>query len=166
MLYHPDIAVVFAFVFMEFLCIPVGTVFGARNSPSWWCIIAEIRAHLAACGDFSHIQPHLADRVELVLPPTIREKRAMVSAKADLCHNGVSSLQRGRLHQAMFVDDSAQAELCSTIRASIHASEQSAYTLLGHPGTNQRPSCLSEEKWRDTAHYVMEFLGLKFVLAP
>jgi hypothetical protein len=35
MLYHPDIAIVFAFVFQEFQCIPVGTVFGARNSPSW-----------------------------------------------------------------------------------------------------------------------------------
>jgi hypothetical protein len=161
MLYHPDIAIVFSFVFQEFLCIPVGTVFGARNSPSWWCIVAEVRAHLAACGDFSAVPYHLADRVELVLPPTLREQRLIVPAKADKCHNGVPSLQHGRLHQTMFVDDSAQAELRHNIRASIHASEQAAYALLGRPDENRRTSCLSEEKWRDIAHYLMEFLGFE-----
>lgn len=162
MLYHPDIAIVFAFVFQEFLCIPVGTVFGARNSPSWWCIVAEVRAHLAACGDFSDDPAlHLADRVELILPPTLREQRLLVCAKADRCHAGVPVSLLGRLHQATFVDDTAQAELRENIRASIHASEQAAYTLLGHPGDNRRPSCLSEEKWRDTASYLMDFLGFE-----
>jgi hypothetical protein len=61
----------------------------------------------------------------------------------------------------MFVDDSAQAELWELILPSIHASEQSAYTLLGHPNGDRRTSCLSEEKWRDIAHYTMEFLGFE-----
>jgi hypothetical protein len=61
----------------------------------------------------------------------------------------------------MFVDDSAQAELRQHIRVSIHTSEQSAYVLLGHPSANRRTSCLSEEKWRDQAHYMMEFLGFE-----
>jgi hypothetical protein len=74
MLYHPDLTIVFAFVFMEFLCIPEGSVFGARNSPSWWCLLVEVRSHLAACGDFSNTTPLLADRVRLVLPPTPREE--------------------------------------------------------------------------------------------
>jgi hypothetical protein len=161
MLYHPDLAIVFAFVFMEFLCIPVGSVFGARNSPSWWCLLAEVRAHLAACGDFSSTPPLLADRVRLVLPPTPREQHQIVAAVADRCHNGVPHLQADRYHQSMFVDDSAQAELRQRIRASIHNSEQSAYTILGHPGVNRRTSCLSAEKWRDTAHYAMEFLGFE-----
>ena len=61
----------------------------------------------------------------------------------------------------MFVDDGAQAELREMILPSIHASEHSAYTLLGHPDGDRRTSCLSAEKWRDTAHYTMEFLGFE-----
>jgi hypothetical protein len=61
----------------------------------------------------------------------------------------------------MFVVDSTQAELRQNIQASIHHSEQSVYTLLGHPGVNRWTSCLSAEKWRDTASYVMEFLGFE-----
>jgi hypothetical protein len=160
-LYHPDIGIVFAFVFQEFLCIPVGSVFGARNSPSWWCITAEVRAHLAACGDFSDTPLLLADRVELALPPTLREQRLIVPAQADRFHRGVPALQLGRPHQSTFVDDTAQAELRENIRSSIHASEQAAYVLLGRPGENRRPSCISEEKWRDTASPLMEFLGFE-----
>jgi hypothetical protein len=40
----------------------------------------------------------------------------------------------------MFVDDSAQAELREPILPSIHASEQSAYTLLGHPELSEKVS--------------------------
>jgi hypothetical protein len=161
MLYHPNLAIVFAFEFMEFLCIPIGTVFGARNSPSWWCILAEVRAHLVACGDFSANPRLLADRVDLVLPPTPKEVQAIMPARADCCHQGILELQQGRLHQSMFIDDSAQAELRQHICASIHASEQSAYTLLGHPSANHCTSCLLEEKWRDHANFLMEFLGFE-----
>jgi hypothetical protein len=38
LLYHPNVAIAFAYVFEEFLLlIPVGMTFGARSSPSWWC---------------------------------------------------------------------------------------------------------------------------------
>ena len=161
MLYHPDIAIVFAFVFAEFLCIPVGSVFGARNSPSWWCILAEVRAHLAACGDFSGTPPLLAARVELAPEPSPQEQLSIRQAQPDLCPQGVTACHAGRLHQSMFVDDSAQAELRARILSSIHASEQSASTLLGHPDGDRRTSCLSAEKWRDIAHYTMEFLGFE-----
>jgi hypothetical protein len=126
MLYHPDIAIVFAFVFAEFLCIPVGSVFGARNSPSWWCILAAIRAHFAACGDFSGKPPLLAARVELVPEPSPREQRRLKQAQPDPCHQGVPACPAGRHHQTMFVDDSAQAALREFILPSIHASEQSS----------------------------------------
>jgi hypothetical protein len=82
-MYHPDIGIVFGVVLMEFLCIPVGTIFGALYSPSWWCIVMEVRAHLAACGDFSDSPMHLADRVELALPPTEHERRGIIPAQAD-----------------------------------------------------------------------------------
>jgi len=49
-LYHPDIAIVFAYVFQRFLMIPVGMIFGSRNSPSWFCLFSELRAHMSAVG--------------------------------------------------------------------------------------------------------------------
>jgi hypothetical protein len=161
MLYHPDIAIVFAFVFGEFLCIPVGSVFGAQNSPSWWCILAELRAHLAACGDFSQTPLLLAAHVELAPELSPQERQCLRQAQPDLCPQGVSAVHSDRHHQSMFVDNSAQAELRARILSSIHASEQAAYILLGHPDATCRTSCLSTEKWRDIAHYTMEFLGLK-----
>jgi hypothetical protein len=160
-LYHPNIGIVFAFVFQEFLCIPVGSLFGARNSPSWWCITAKVRAHLTACGDFLDTPLLLANRVELALPPTLQEQRLIVPAQADRFHHGVPAFQLGRSHQSTLVDDTAQAELRENICSSIHASEQAAYVLLGRPGENRRPLCISEEKWRDTASSLMEFLGFK-----
>ena len=32
-LYHPDMAVVFAYIFLDFLIIPVDQVFGSRSAP-------------------------------------------------------------------------------------------------------------------------------------
>ena len=34
-LYHPDVAVLFAYVYSEYLIVPVGQVFGSRNAPSF-----------------------------------------------------------------------------------------------------------------------------------
>ena len=44
-LYHPDVAIVSGYVVMEFVIVPVGEIFGAKSSPSYWCVPAEIRAH-------------------------------------------------------------------------------------------------------------------------
>ncbi len=44
-LYHPDAGIMFASVFCEFLVIiPIGTIFGARNSPSFFTLPSELRA--------------------------------------------------------------------------------------------------------------------------
>jgi hypothetical protein len=47
MLYHPELAVVFAYVFQELLIVPVGNIFGSQNAPSWFTTPAEIGAHMA-----------------------------------------------------------------------------------------------------------------------
>ncbi len=47
-LYHPDAAILFASVFEEFLIVPIGTIFGARNSPSFFCLLSELRSHIAS----------------------------------------------------------------------------------------------------------------------
>ena len=48
-LYHPDVAVAFAYVFSDHLIVPVGQVFGSRNAPSFYCVLADLREVLAAC---------------------------------------------------------------------------------------------------------------------
>jgi hypothetical protein len=41
-LYHPDAGIIFAAVFCEFLIIPIGTIFGAHNSPSSFTLLSEL----------------------------------------------------------------------------------------------------------------------------
>jgi hypothetical protein len=47
-LYHPDMAIAFAYVYEDFLMIPVGEVFGSRLAPSFYCVLADVRQALAA----------------------------------------------------------------------------------------------------------------------
>eukprot|EP00980_Cylindrotheca_fusiformis_P020539 scaffold7616_cov169-Cylindrotheca_fusiformis.AAC.1 len=47
-LYHPDMACAFAYVFDEFLLVPVGEVFGSRSAPSYYCVLADVRQALAS----------------------------------------------------------------------------------------------------------------------
>jgi NADH:ubiquinone oxidoreductase subunit H len=40
-LYHPDAMMAFASVLMEFTVIPVGSIFGSRNSPLFFTLLLE-----------------------------------------------------------------------------------------------------------------------------
>ena len=69
-LYHPEIAKVYAMVFMEWLVIPAGLIFGAKNSPSLYMIPAELRAHVAAVVKvFDQVMTELAASITLVATP-------------------------------------------------------------------------------------------------
>jgi hypothetical protein len=41
-LYHPDLAVVFVYVFGDFLIIPAGQVFGSRSAPSFFSLLSDL----------------------------------------------------------------------------------------------------------------------------
>jgi hypothetical protein len=159
-LYHPDIAVVFAQVFMEYLIIPVGGIFGSRFGPAWWCILGELRAHFAS---YLTTQPPtsplpLTNRVRLVAPPTERQKAQIVPAVRDSFHQGTCS-KNLRATYACFVDDTQMAATRQNIMHVINCSVVSAYLLLGSPMEDRRPACLSETKYREYASYVMDYLG-------
>jgi hypothetical protein len=68
---------------MEFLIIPVGMIFGSRSSPSFWCILAELRGHLADVADLQAFPAALADKVRLPPPPTAAEVTSFAPAVAD-----------------------------------------------------------------------------------
>jgi len=109
-LYHPDIEVVFASIFMEFLVIPVGSIFGSKFGPSWWCIIGELQVHLVAC----QLKPTrdvlpLVTSVCLVAPPSLQEAAQLVLAIADAVHSGLDSATSDRLAHAYFVNDTQTA---------------------------------------------------------
>lgn len=75
LLYHPVLGIIFASVFMEFLIIPIGLVFRARNSPSWWCLLSEVRAHLAA--HYQDWAPLSDLAASVALPPPSYSKRTI-----------------------------------------------------------------------------------------
>ena len=43
---HPDMAVVFAYIFLDFLIIPVGQVFGSRSAPSYFSLMSTFEPKL------------------------------------------------------------------------------------------------------------------------
>ena len=159
-LYHPDLAIVFAAVFEEYLITPVGTIFGARNSPSWWCIPAELRAHAGATRDYSEQGPiPLADSVALIPPPNSDEIEQFVQAVPDAIHTGTPSEFEDRLNHIMFVDDNICIEIRQRIKQAIRAAVASAYDLFGQPDGDRRGSCLQAAKFIPTASFSILHLG-------
>jgi len=156
--YHPDFSALFAWVYMSFLIIPVGTIFGGRASPGWWCQLSEMRAHLAAVSEPLRrlsLAP-LTQRVDICPPPASPEELA--PAQADSKNPGLSGPALERPHHATFVDDNMMTALRCLILIAINTSVISAYLMFGFPSP-ERPPCLSEEKFEPFAHYRMEKLG-------
>ena len=72
LLYHPDMAILWATVFQEFLVIPCGMIFGGRNSPSFYMIPGELRAFVASASDFGTITTELSESIVLATSPSPR----------------------------------------------------------------------------------------------
>jgi hypothetical protein len=163
-LYHPVLAPVFAYVFQEFLIVPVGNIFGSKSAPSWFTILAELRAHMANVLPY---EAHLSDPLvqSLVLPPQ-REPAAAppVPAVADRAHRGATSLYpipRGMpTHHAMFVDDNALVALRRSIRYAVASSLGSSYDCFGSPAVNlRRGSVISKLKFDPAVAVTVLFVG-------
>ena len=61
-------AILWATVFQEFLVIPCGMIFGGRNSPSFYMIPGEFRAHVASASVFGPITTDLICPSQYCLP--------------------------------------------------------------------------------------------------
>ena len=115
LLYHPDMAVLWATVFQEFLVIPCGMIFGGKNSPSFHMIPGELRAHLALAGDFGDASTALSETFILSTPPTPRKAGQMTRATTDAVNPGAALLLRDpnrRYAHSSFVDDTRIAQTC------------------------------------------------------
>jgi hypothetical protein len=160
MLYHPDLAVVFAYVFQDMLLVPVGNIFGSRNAPSWFTTPAEIRAHMANWLQYHSKDYDLSASLQVPDEPDKATTDTFAPAVADAINRGRSSIPRFPGHHAMFVDDNICVAIRELITEAVACAIGSAYDCFGDPITNaRRGSVLAAEKFDPTASYRVTFVG-------
>jgi hypothetical protein len=157
-LYSPEMAILFAYVFGDFLIIPVGQVFGSRSAPSFFSLISDIRADLATTGEVHEtypLHPMVADII-LPMPPAPGE---LTPAIADSLNMPLSIEEQANFWNSSFVDDNGVCAYAPDIKPALQQSLVSAFLVFGWPGDDRRNSCMAEEKWAKEATNIMLFLG-------
>ena len=154
--YHPDISTAHAFVFSDYLIIPIGLVFGARDSPAWFCQVSEIRAF--ASQHFSSLGLDIPDRtlIDLVnfdIDPT--DPTPITLAFPDKYNKGLTSSSQGP--QNTFVDDTVMTELRSLIRHAAISSVLTANLFIGDATLVEEP--INSTKFEPYFRYINEVLG-------
>ncbi len=143
-LYHPDLAVAFAYVFNDFVIVPVGQVFGSRSAPSYYCLLADIRQAIAAMSEFA-VDP--SEYVPLVKECTFSTSAdPVVEVPSDSHHPSVTLAELATPLNTAFVDDTGVvAFLCEMARA-LNQSVKAAEATFGSFGTDRRGDCLQSGK--------------------
>lgn len=156
-LYHPDVAVAFAYVFSDFLIVPVGQVFGSRNAPSFYCVLADLREVLATC----RVDVPLEELHDLVqkCSITVDTTTPLCTVPADSHHPPLSMDELLRMYNASYVDDNAVAAFAAHIEHAIHHSVMSAFEVFGHDA--RRGDCLQAKKWEPEVTETFLFLGFR-----
>jgi hypothetical protein len=154
-LYHPDMAILWTSVFQEFIVIPCGMIFGGRNSPSFYMIPGELRAHVASANDFGPITTDLSESIMLATTPSPRAALQLSRGTPDDKNPGAALLLNDptrRYAHSSFVDDTGNAHICSRIVGAITNSILSAYVV-------RRAPCLKPFKWPPQVGFTLRFLG-------
>jgi hypothetical protein len=159
-LYHPELAIAFAYAFAKFIMIPVGQVFGSRSAPSYFSLMSDIRAFVATCADLITGYP-LHPLAATATLPNKPLPGSLVPAIADALNPPLSALEAASHSNCCFVDDNGVAGLRSNIKASLHNSVVSAFLLFGWPDDDRRSSCLAPDKWEKDVLYEMLYLGFR-----
>jgi hypothetical protein len=157
-LYSPEMAILFAYIFGAFLIIPVGQVFGARSAPSFFCLASDIRADLATTGDLTtdyDLHPQ-ATNVVLPEPP---EPSELTPAVADAKNPPMTEAEQEQFQNSSFLDDNGICATAGRMIQALHQSLVSAFILFGWPGKDRRSSCMTADKWDNTASFAVLFLG-------
>jgi hypothetical protein len=156
-LYHPDMAIAFAYVYENFLMIPVGEVFGSRSAPSFYCVLADVRQALAAItvptskSTFHPLVTNCHRTIDTSLP--------LAQVPQDSHHPSLSTLDLENAFNASFVDDNGVVAFFTHILSAINQSVTSAFTMFGASGTDRRGDCLQQEKWENEVSEEFLFLG-------
>jgi hypothetical protein len=157
-LYSPEMAILFAYVFGNFLIIPVGQVFGSRLAPSFFSLESDIRADLATTGTLVEHYPteQLAKTIILPPPPQVGD---LTPAVADAKNPVLTPEEQANYHNASFVDDNGICATRERIVDALHQSLVAAFILFGWPSQDRRSSCMAADKWEIYANHVVLFLG-------
>lgn len=156
-LYHPDIAPAFAYVFDKFLICPVGQVFGSRSAPSYYCLLADVRQALATMADYGE-NPEEFD--PLVTNCTMQLVDSPVTeVPYDPHHPTLTEAEVNSPFNAAFVDDTGVVSLLEHINRDINQSVKSAEATFGPFGEDRRGDCLQSEKWSFLVAESFKFLG-------
>ena len=163
-LYHPAVAPAFSVCWKSWLIIPVGTIFGAKNSPGLYMLPGELRAHFAAAIDNPASIPrtHLTDMIELPEEPTPEVASAYSKALADSIHQGIldSHSDNPERRYPTFVDDTGVAHTLRHFLETSNCSTFAAFTMFGFPEEDPlRPPAINDKKWQKVVTDTMEFLG-------
>jgi len=162
-LYHPDLAPAFAYVFQTFLLVPVGQVFGARNAPSYFSLMSDIRTYVATVRRLrspTEALTALASQAKIdLLPQNWSPSSQLRPAAADSFHQPLSSVELEPFSNFTFVDDNGVMAYRSEIREALHQSVVSAYTVFGFPLHDRRPDCMNDKKWDHHVSHLMKYLG-------
>ena len=123
-IYHPDLAVTFAYVFSKFLNVPVGQVVGICSSPSYFSLISDIRSYTVSTQDLvvpNEILKTLAMTASITpLPSTCNQATDLTPAIEDTAHAQFSAAELENFVTAMFVDDYAVSEYRDDMQVAIH----------------------------------------------
>ena len=162
--YNPQVAVVFSCVLDCFLIIPVGMIFGAKNSPSYYMTPGELRAHLARhLPSLNDARTRLGDSIVLPPPPTPTDVATFVRVEQDDLNTGVSALLASSSRKpayAPFVDDTGGAAIRANIHALVHNSILAAYITFGVPEEDPgRPEPINPVKFVRQLSHQLKFLG-------
>eukprot|EP00980_Cylindrotheca_fusiformis_P008874 scaffold1899_cov112-Cylindrotheca_fusiformis.AAC.1 len=162
-LYHPDMACAFAYVFEEFLLVPVGEVFGSRSAPSFYCVMADVRQALAAIlkpvppAEYSPLVRRC--HIEVSDPQLV----PFASVPADDLYTADLSLDElNAPFNSSFVDDNGVVAFQDNMLTALDQSVRSAFLVFGAAGSDRRGDCFQQEKWEDLISE--EFLYLGFLI--
>eukprot|EP00980_Cylindrotheca_fusiformis_P016065 scaffold4737_cov92-Cylindrotheca_fusiformis.AAC.2 len=161
-LYHPDLACVFAYVFESFLLIPVGEVSGSRSAPSFYFVLADICQALAAilqpCSP-SDYHPLVTECQTSVFE---EEVVPFAAAPRDPIHMSVPRDELESPFNTSYVDDNGVVAYLDTARSAVNQSVRSAFAVFGASGADRHGDCFQQDKWE--AVISEEFLYLGFLI--
>ena len=159
--YYPDISIAHAYCCLQWILIPIGVIFGGRDSPGWFCMQSEIRALAAATLKTIHsssLQP-LTHKVKLH-PVFLTDHITLAQADEDSLNQGVLPDALRSPHHSTFVDDNLMANIRSRIIHTINSSESACYLFFRQQNPSLRNPFISMVKVEEFAHWTQKHLGL------
>ena len=155
-LYHPDLAVAFSYVYSDYLIVPVGQVFGSRSAPSFYCVMADLRQALAACRPTDPVTTY--DPLVRQCTVSINTSTPLATIPEDSHYPILSPDEEHRPYNASFVDDNGVASFADGILEAIQNSVMSAFEVFGHDD-DRRGDCLQAQKWTSEVSESFMYLG-------